>query len=207
MISKTPKEKVVIPETHKRLLAKRKKGRQPRSYYKEVSSRQLKLKIPKMIWIKSLKSKITFELIPSVYLEIMEGAAETSLSYTNGSVVVTATKTSFQNKIEITEIYKCSLSVKEAKQRGIQWLAPSHLLFLDKRNHFLTRLQQRDFDLTLIVDAYIELKRVMPGDSVSVSDGTTKIIGRKLTGFSVLLSTGMNVGIIDWDDFLDKRFY
>lgn len=207
MISKIPKEQVVIPDSHKELLEKRKKGRAPRSYYREVPFRQMKLHVPKRVWAKFLKNKLSYELIPSSYLEIMNKDEAMPISFTDGSVVVTAVKSTAENKIDILDVRRRSMSEKEAKKGGFEWIPQTHTLFLDRNNHFLKRFQQRDFDLTLIVDAYIELKRVMPGDSVSISDGTTKILGRKLTGFTILLTTGIVIGQMNWSEFLDKRFY
>ena len=196
-----------IPDAHRILLEKRRKGRRPQSYYREVPSRQVKLKISNKVWVKALKGKLSYELIPSAYLEIMRRDDNTPFSYTDGSAVVTAVKSSSQNTITITDMQKCTISAKEAKKSGFEWLSPSHTLFLDRNHHFLKRLKERDFDVSLMIDAYIELKRVMPGDCVSVTDGHTKILGRKQTGLSIVLNTGVVLGEMDWNDFLDVKFY
>jgi hypothetical protein len=204
MIIKTPKNKVEIPKSY---LKKKslKRWRKPQSYFVQVKQREMKLIISKKVWKFFLSSKLTYELIPAAYFEMLKLPLE-SATFCDRNTLIILKKSKENKSIEVVKAQYNDLNEKEIKQEGFIFLPQSHILYLDRKNHFLKRLFQRNFDLTLIVDAYRELKKVMPGDLVSISDGNTKIIGKKLTGSSIVLSTGIVIGEINWDEYLDKKF-
>jgi len=203
MITKTPKIEVKIPNSHLRKKAS-KKWRKPNSYSIQIEPRDMKLTIPKKILAKFVSFKITYELIPAAYFEMLKLPLE-SATFCDLSTLIVLKKDTTKKSIEVVNVKYHSMSEKDMKTNGIMFLPQSHILYLDRKNHFLKRLLQREFDLTLIVDAYKELKKVMPGDFVSVSNSNTKIMGKKLTGSTVVLSTGFVVGEINWDEYLDKK--
>lgn len=176
----------------------------------EVDAMRVKLSGTKSFWSTLIKKTIDLELIPHLYQYNENKAIERydmEVVSTNGSCVIHAHVS--KDSIVLTKAYRLKkrMSKEEAAEKGYDWYSPTLALWMDKNFHFLKRYGQRKFDLNLIVPAYFKAKGMMPNDRVITSDGDSKVVLAKKDSQTIILVTGMKVADIDWDEYLDKKFY
>ena len=200
MIIKRPKEKAEasVPK-------KRKKRYVPRGRYVEVPSLPYHLVFSADFWKRQVSSRrFSLELVAELYRYIQANPHKNYYKFTDGDSTVHA---SFdKSRIYIEDIRAAKLSRAEMRMAGYVFIFPTCVMRMDKNNHFFERWVQRRFELSLLVPLYEELRRSMPGDRVSVSDGEFKLMGRKASGMLLVAETGVILGEIDWDEYLDKKF-
>jgi len=200
MIIKQPKEK-----TSPAVSNKRKKRYVPRGRYVEVSSLPYHLFFAPDFWKRQVGSRrFSLELVAELYRYIQANPHKTYYKFTDGDCTVHAHFD--KSRIFIEDIRAVKLSRAEMRMAGYIFIFPTCVMRMDKNNHFFERWVQRRFELSLLVPLYEELRRSMPGDRVSVSDGEFKVMGRKTRGMLVVAETGVVLGEIDWDEYLDKKF-
>lgn len=206
MITKTPKSEVVVPKKHKETLKRRRKNHRGSSELIEVEPHEIKLTTTNRFWKDFLEGEFDLELMPVIY-SVLSRSKETSKKiFTNGYSYIAAQYMPEEKQVLLLYGYKSKyIDQAEAEEKGLLWINAPHALVVDKRRHFLKRYFERKFDLTLIVPLYKELKKRMPRDRVSVSDGAYKISGHKKTGLLIELNTGIKIGVIDWEKYIDKK--
>jgi hypothetical protein len=206
MITKIPKNEVVLPLKHKEALKRRRRNRKGSSESIKIEPYEIKLIATKRFWRDFLEKEFELELIPSIYCTLLRSRETEKKIFTNGHTCMAAQYLSDEKKILLLYGRQGKyISREEAEKRGEIWINAPHALVIDKRRHFLKRYFERKFDLTLIVALYRELKKRMPRDRISVSDGIYKLSGHKKTGLLIELNTGIKIGEIDWEDYVDKK--
>jgi hypothetical protein len=207
MIKKTPKSEVYIPKALKALKKERRKKRKGRTFFREIEPLEAKLEIASVFWENYIKQEFGLELVPKIYRYLLNNPSSKTIIFTDGDTFIKAKSSKDDKTVTMVEARRRRrISEKEAVLKGMIWICTTHILTVDKRKHFLKRLIERKFDLTLIVAFYEVAIGKMPSDTIIISDHTTKIIGHKSSGASVVLNTGMVIGEIDWDDYLDVKF-
>ena len=211
LIKKIPKNEVIktLPKKYLEKVMLRKKGYRPKAYYYEVDKMPLGLHFSSLYWEKLGKNNyFTLDIVPLIYryFEGNQKQHDEDLVFADGYALTTASFDLEQRCVRINDVkrFQCRKSV--AKQKGYLYLSPSHTFKLTRDKHLLKRWFERDFDLALLVPLYENLVRCRAGDRVSVSDGCSKVMGIKINGLTILAQTGMVLGQIDWDEFLDVKF-
>jgi hypothetical protein len=211
MIKKIPKAEVnkTLPKKHLEKIKLRKKGYVPKAYYHEVEKMPLGLEFSPLYWTKLGKHNyFTLDVVPLIYryFEVNQDLSDKELIFSDGYALTHAYMDLENCSVCIDDVrgYQCRKSV--AKQKGYIPLFPSHTFKLTKDKHLLKRWIERGFDLSLLVPLYEFLIRCRAGDRVSVSDGNCKVMGIKVNGLTILAQTGIVLGEIDWDEFLDVKF-
>lgn len=201
---------MIIKQNKQKLITVNEKKRTPQTIEYSVEKMRVELSGTKSFWSTLIKKTIDLELIPHIYVLNENKATEKynmEVISTNGRCVIHAHVS--KDKIVLTKAYRLRerMDKEEAKTKGYDWHSPTLALWMDKYYHFLKRYGQRKFDLSLIVPAYFKAKGTMPSDRVIASDGDSKVILAKKDSQTIILVTGMIAGDIDWDDYLDVKFY
>lgn len=189
--------------------SEKKKRRIPHTIEHSVEKNRVELIGTKNFWSTLIKKTIDLELIPHLYIANENKAIEKydmEVISTNGSCVIHAHIS--KDKIVLMKAYRLKnrIGKEEAESKGYDWYTPTLALWMDKQFHFLKRYGKRKFDLDLIVPAYFKAKGMMPNDRVITSNGDSKVVLAKKDSKTIILVTGMVIGEIDWDEYLDIKY-
>lgn len=201
---------MIIKQKKQKLITINTKPRIPKMVQNDVGQMRVRLSGTKSFWSTIMRKTIDLELIPHIYQYNENKAIERydmEVISTNGSCVIHAHV--YKDNIKLTKAYRLKnrISKEEAEAKGYDWYFPTLALWMDKNFHFLKRYGQRKFDLNLIVPGYFKAKGMMPNDRVITSDGESKVVLGKKDSQTIILITGMKVGDIDWDEYLDVKYY